>query len=157
MFRHGEHVLLRQRERAHGSAVAAACTVKGHAMDSYRQGLEVLTGMLGTDRAAAVVEKFRSLSPVFEQEAVSVVFGRTWARGGIDLKTRSLCSICILASLGRINALKINFTLALENGASLEEITEVLLQVGVYAGYPAALDALSLLDEIVKQSPPESR
>ena len=66
-------------------------------------------------------------------------------------------TICILASLGRINALKINFTLALENGASLEEITEVLLQVGVYAGYPAALDALSLLDEIVKKSLPESR
>lgn len=126
-------------------------------MDSYRQGLEALTRMLGTDRAAAVVEKFKSLSPVFEQEAISVVFGRTWARGGIDLKTRSLCSICILAALGRINALKINYTLALENGASLEEITEVLLQVGIYAGYPAALDALSLLDEILNKSLPESR
>ncbi len=126
-------------------------------MDSYRLGLEALTGMLGTDRAAALVERFRSLSPAFEQEAISVVFGRTWARGGIDLKTRSLCSICILASLGRINALKINYTLALENGANLEEITEVLLQVAVYAGYPAALDALSQLDEVVGQLPPASR
>lgn len=116
-------------------------------MESYEKGLETLSDILGEDRAAAVVEKFRSLSPAFEREALSVVFGRTWSRGGIDLKTRSLCSICILASLGRMNALKINFTLAMENGASLEEITEALLQVGVYAGYPAALDAFSLLQE----------
>jgi 4-carboxymuconolactone decarboxylase len=92
------------------------------------------------------------LSPEFEREAVSVVFGRTWAREGIDLKTRSLCSICILASLGRRNALRINFLLAIENGATIEEITEALLQVGVYAGYPAALDALVVLDEVVKET-----
>jgi len=39
----------------------------------------------------------------------------------------------------------------MENGAGLEEITEVLLQVGMYAGYPAVLDALFLLDEVVKK------
>ena len=118
-------------------------------MDDYQAGIEILRQMLGTERAEAVVEKFRSLSPVFEKEAVSVVFGRTWSRSSIDLKTRSLCSIGILASLGRLNALKINFTLAMENGASLEEIVEALLQVAIYAGYPAALDALVLLDEVV--------
>ncbi len=126
-------------------------------MNSYEKGLEILQQILGTDRAAAVVEKFKSLNPVFEREAVTVVFGRTWSRGIIDLKTRSLCSICILASLGRMNALKINFILAMENGASLEEITEALLQVGIYAGYPAALDAFSLLDETVGESRCKSR
>ena len=117
-------------------------------MDDYQKGFEILSRMLGTERAEAVVTRFRSLSPVFEQEAVSVVFGRTWSRGLIDLKTRSLCSIGILASLGRLNALKINFTLAIENGASMEEIVEVVLQVAIYAGYPAALDALVLLEEV---------
>lgn len=126
-------------------------------MDSYDKGLNLLRKMLGADRAEAVVARFRSLSPAFEHEAVAVVFGRTWSRGIIDLKTRSLCSICILASLGRMNALKINFTLAMENGASLEEITEVLLQVAIYAGYPAALDAFSLLDETVRELGSESR
>jgi len=122
-------------------------------MDDYQNGIEILKKMLGTERAEAVAERFRSLSPAFEREAVTVVFGRTWSRGAIDLKTRSLCSIAILASLGRMNALKINFTLALENGAALEEIVEALLQVAVYAGYPAALDALVLLDEVVLSSP----
>ncbi len=121
-------------------------------MTDYQAGIQLLRKMLGTDRAEAVVQKFRSLSPVFEQEAVSVVFGRTWSRETMDLKTRSLCSIGILAALGRLNALHINFTLAMENGASLDEIVEVLLQTGIYAGYPAALDALVLLDETVKPS-----
>ncbi len=120
-------------------------------MESYDKGVEQLTKMLGKDRAGAVINKFNSLSPVFEKEAISVVFGRTWSREQIDLKTRSLCSICILASLGRINALKINFTLAIENGVTREEMIEVLLQVAVYAGYPAALDALSMLHEVLKE------
>jgi 4-carboxymuconolactone decarboxylase len=125
-------------------------------MDDYQSGIEIVRKMLGTERAEAVFAKFRALSPAFEKEVVSVVFGRTWSRGVIDLKTRSLCSICILASLGRLNALKINFSLARENGASLEEIVEALLQVAVYAGYPAALDALVLLNEAVKTPSKES-
>lgn len=129
---------------------------KGYEMDDYQRGIEILRKMLRTERAEAVIEKFRSLSPAFEKEVVSVVFGRTWARGTLDLKVRSLCSIGILSSLGRLNALKINFTLAMENGASREEIVEILLQVAIYAGYPAALDALVLLDEVVKSAGGES-
>ncbi len=120
-------------------------------MDSYEIGVAQLKEMLGEEKADTVIDKFRSLSPAFEKEAVSVVFGRTWSREQIDLKTRSLCSICILASLGRINALRINFTLALKNGASKDEVIEVLLQVAIYAGYPAALDALSMLQEVLAE------
>lgn len=115
-------------------------------MESYEQGIEQLETMLGEERAQQIAKRFRELSPVFEQEAVAVVFGRTWARTGIDRKTRSLCSIAILASLGRVGALRIVFELALKNGATREEITEVLLQVAIYAGYPAALDALVVLE-----------
>lgn len=115
-------------------------------MDHYRQGVAQLVEMLGPERAQAIVERFRALSPAFEQEAVAVVFGRTRSREALDRKTRSLCSIGILAALGRANALRIVFELAIENGATLEEITEALLQVAIYAGYPAALDGLTVLE-----------
>jgi 4-carboxymuconolactone decarboxylase len=121
-------------------------------MDHYQQGIEQLAQMLGTERADAIAARFRTLSPVFEQEAVSVVFGRTWSREAIDRKTRSLCSISILAALGRTQALRIVFELALKNGASLDEITEALLQVAIYAGYPAALDGLTVLEGVVAES-----
>lgn len=118
-------------------------------MSHFEAGVEKLTGMLGAERAQAVVARFRSLSPVFEQEAISVVFGRTWSRDALDEKTRSLCSVGILSALGRQNALKIVFELAIKNGATLDEITEDLLQTAIYAGYPAALDGLVTLETVL--------
>jgi alkylhydroperoxidase/carboxymuconolactone decarboxylase family protein YurZ len=126
-------------------------------VDHYQQGMAVLADMLGESRAQAIRDRFRALSPVFEAEAVSVVFGRTWSREALDRKTRSLCSIGILAALGRGNALRIVFELAIRNGASLDEITEALLQVGIYAGYPAALDALTVLEEVLARTPEPAR
>lgn len=50
-------------------------------------GLDTLRRLLGEQRAGAVVERFAALSPTFEREAIAVVFGRTWSRGGTDRKS----------------------------------------------------------------------
>lgn len=118
-------------------------------MNEYKKGIDTLKKLLGEEQAEGIAERFKELNPSFENEAISVVFGRTWSREGIDPKTRSLCSIGILASLGRFGALRIVFNIALNNGATVEEITEALLQVAIYAGYPAALDALPILKEVL--------
>ena len=120
-------------------------------MNDYTKGIETLTQLLGADQAEKVVTRFRELSPAFENEAISVVFGRTWSRDAIDPKTRSLCSIGILAALGRHGALRIVLGIALSSGATIEEITEALLQVAIYAGYPAALDALPVLKAVLEE------
>ena len=80
---------------------------------------------------------------------VSVVGERIWTRKGIDLKIRSLWGICILAALGRNSALKLNFEMALNNGATIEEIFEAIFQVAAYAGFPAAWDALIKLEDVL--------
>ena len=118
-------------------------------MDDYQRGLEQFRQMVGDEKIDGLIERFKSLCPDFATEVVSVVGGRIWTRGGIDLKTRSLCSICVLAALGRTNALKLNFEMALNNGATLEEIFEALFQVAAYAGFPAAWDALIKLEEVL--------
>jgi 4-carboxymuconolactone decarboxylase len=120
-------------------------------MKDYMKGLETLTKLLGAEQAEGIAARFKELSPSFENEAISVVFGRTWAREAIDPKTRSLCSIGILAALGRFGALRIVLNIALSNGATVEEITEALLQVGIYAGYPAAFDALPILKAVLEE------
>jgi 4-carboxymuconolactone decarboxylase len=113
--------------------------------------VETLTKLLGLEQAEGIAAGFKELSPSFENEAISVVFGRTWAREAIDPKTRSLCSIGILAVLGRFGALRIVFDIALSNGATVAEITEALLQVAIYAGYPAALDALTISKSVLEE------
>lgn len=116
-------------------------------MSDYQAGYRQFKAMVGDDNIDALLARFKAVCPDFETEVVSVVGGRTWTRSGIDLKTRSLCSICVLAALGRQSALKLNFEMALNNGASLEEIFEAIMQVAVYAGYPAAWDALVMLEQ----------
>jgi 4-carboxymuconolactone decarboxylase len=137
--------------RSPGRAEAAptAFQFKENLMDSYQQGVEQLRQMVGPERMQCIVDRFRALSPAFEQETIAVVFGRTWSREALDRKTRSLCSIGILAALGRQNAMRIVFELAIRNGATLDEITETLLQVAIYGGYPAALDALTTLESVL--------
>jgi 4-carboxymuconolactone decarboxylase len=116
----------------------------------YEKGLAQFTRMVGEENIEQLTTRFKSVCPDFETEVVSVVGGRIWTRGGIDLKTRSLCSISVLAALGRDNALKLNLQMALKNGASVEEICEALFQVAAYAGFPAAWDALEKLQEVLE-------
>jgi len=118
-------------------------------MTDYERGYAQFRQMVGEDRIDALLARFAAVCPDFEREVVSVVGGRVWTRPGLDLKTRSLCSICTLAALGRVNALRLNFQMALNNGATAEEIFEALFQVAVYAGYPAMWDALVMLEEVL--------
>lgn len=117
----------------------------------YQKGYEQFAKMVGTDSIESLLARFRSVCPDFEEEVISILGGRIWARGGIDLKTRSLCSICVLAALGRNNALKLNFQMALNNGARKQEIFEAIFQVAAYAGFAAAWDALEQLGEVLKE------
>ena len=117
----------------------------------YDNGYRQFAKMVGEENIESLVARFRSVCPDFEKEVVSVVGGRIWTRGGLDLKTRSLCSICVLAASGRQNALKLNFKMALRNGAEVQEIFEAIFQVAAYAGFAAAWDALETLGEVLNE------
>lgn len=123
----------------------------GGDLDDYTRGYEQFRQMVGDEQIEGLVQRFGAVCPDFADEVVSVVGGRIWTRGGIDLKTRSLCSIAILAALGRVNALKLNFQMAIRNGAQIEEIFEALFQVAVYAGFPAAWDALVMFEQVLAE------
>ncbi|SMF38425.1 carboxymuconolactone decarboxylase family protein [Pseudogulbenkiania subflava] len=78
-------------------------------------------------------------------------WGSTWQRGGIDLKTRSLVTCAMLAALGRSHELKGHVRGALNNGASLVELREVLLHSAVYAGAPAMQEAVRAAREVLTE------
>lgn len=72
-------------------------------------------------------------------------WGSVWTRAGLDLKTRSLVTVSFLTALGKTHELKGHLRGALNNGATLEELREVLLHAAVYAGVPASAEALRVL------------
>jgi len=77
-------------------------------------------------------------------------WGSTWQRGELDLKTRSLVTIAMLAALKAPQELKGHIRGALNNGASKEEIREVLLHSAVYCGAPAAQEAFRAAKEVLE-------
>src|SRR5262245_62010606 len=123
-----------------------------HCEQRLEAGYAQFERMVGKENVEKLAARFAEVCPDFAKDVISVVGGRIWTRGGIDLKTRSLCSVCVLAALGRRNALTLNLQMALRNGATVEEICEALFQVAAYAGFAAAWDALDQLREVLEKT-----
>ena len=116
--------------------------------DDFQRGLATRTQVMGqafVDKAFADLDGFsRPLQEFLTEHA----WGSTWQREGIELKTRSLVTVGMLAALGRSTELKGHVRGALNNGASLVELREVLLHSAVYAGAPAAVEAFRAAREV---------
>src|SRR5216683_3646789 len=89
------------------------------------------------------------LAPFFET-AIEHVWGGLWNRPGLDLKFRSLVVVSVLAAIGQTEELKPHLRGTLNLGWTVDELREALLQIGGYAGFPAAHEALDVLSEISK-------
>ncbi|MBP7309241.1 MAG: carboxymuconolactone decarboxylase family protein, partial [Polaromonas sp.] len=76
-------------------------------------------------------------------------WGDVWQRPGLDLKTRSLITIAMLTALGKQHELKGHVRGALNNGASVTEIQEVLLHASIYCGVPTAVEAFRSAAEVI--------
>ena len=96
----------------------------------------------GTRRPAA------KLAPDFYSWVTETAFGKIWSRDALPLRDRSLITVAMLAALGRTGELRGHLAGARNLGISQEQLVEVLMQVAVYAGVPAANDALNVAAEV---------
>jgi 4-carboxymuconolactone decarboxylase len=94
-------------------------------------------------------EKYDTLVPDFAESLVEWAYGRHYARPGLDLKTRQLCTISALTVLGGQTApqLQVNIRHTLAAGASRTEIIEAIWQMAIYGGLPAAINGLNAAQE----------
>ena len=91
----------------------------------------------------------QKLAPDFFKMVTEFCFGGFWARPGLDVRSRSLCTVAQLAALGKTNELKGPLMGALNLGIKREELIEVLMQTSQYAGIPAAVQALTAAAEVL--------
>ena len=117
--------------------------------EQYQQGLAQFAQMVGADKIDALQARFHSVSPEFERAVMGIIGGEIWTRPNLDLRTRSLVSVGVLAALGRVNALNLNIEMALNNGATREELVETFFQVAIYAGFAAAWDGLEKMQQVL--------
>ena len=88
------------------------------------------------------------LAPDFYRYVAESAFGMLWSRPGLALRDRSLVTVAQLAALGKTEELKAHLAGARNLGISQEELVEVLMQTAVYAGVPAANEALKAAAEV---------
>ncbi|WP_346909326.1 carboxymuconolactone decarboxylase family protein [uncultured Roseibium sp.] len=104
-----------------------------------------LTKRLNPDLEQILDDRYGALLPDFAESLIEWAYGRHYARPGLDLKTRQLCTIAALTALGGQTGpqLKINIEHTLAAGASRTEIVEAIWQMAVYGGLPAAINGLN--------------
>jgi len=120
--------------------------------ERYQKGLELLKRMLGEKTAEETRRRWQKLSPDFERYVLEFLSGEIWSRSGLPLKIKSLCTISALAALGRVQGLELNIRMALNNGATREEVIETLLQIAPYAGFPAAWEGLQIAERVFEST-----
>lgn len=114
----------------------------------FDKGLAMLAKIDGVG-GQEVVNSLEDIAPDFARYLVEFPFGDIYSRPGLDLKSREMATVSALAALGHVRPqLKVHIAAALNVGCTREEIIEIIIQMAVYAGFPAALNGLSAAREV---------
>jgi 4-carboxymuconolactone decarboxylase len=119
-------------------------------VDTRPSGASIRQRVFGETNGQPTAPGDPFLAPFFET-AIEHIWGGLWNRPGLDLKYRSLVVVSVLAAIGQTEELKPHLRGALNLGWTVDELREALLQIGGYAGFPAAHEALDVLSEISKE------
>src|SRR6476661_2605691 len=114
----------------------------------FEEGLAVRTAVLGEDYVNKSIANADDFNRPFHELVTEYCWGAIWTREELPRKTRSMLNLAMLTALGKPHELKLHLKGALRNGVTRDEIAEVMLQAGVYAGVPAAVDAFRAAKEV---------
>ncbi|MBS1158896.1 MAG: Carboxymuconolactone decarboxylase [Proteobacteria bacterium] len=116
--------------------------------ERYARGLaklEEIDGAAGTN----VINSLRDIAPDFARYLIEFPFGDIYSRPGLDLRSREMAVVAALTAMGNAAPqLKVHIGGALNVGVTPAEIVEVIMQMAVYAGFPAALNGLFAAKEV---------
>jgi 4-carboxymuconolactone decarboxylase len=120
-------------------------------IDRFELGLEQLDKIDGK-AGRNVIESLEDVCPDLAKFIIEYPFGDIYTRKGLDIKSREIATIAALTALGNCAPqLKVHLHAALNVGCSEEEIKEVILQMSVYAGFPAALNGMFAFKEVLSE------
>jgi 4-carboxymuconolactone decarboxylase len=119
--------------------------------DLFEKGLKTRREVLGAEYVDAALENADAFSMPMQELVTQYCWGDIWNRPGLDRRTRSLLNLAMIAALNKPNELKGHVRGAITNGVTRDEIQEVFLQVAIYCGVPAAMDAFRIAREAFKE------
>jgi 4-carboxymuconolactone decarboxylase len=117
----------------------------------FDKGLEIRKSVLGTEYVEKSISAADDFNRPLQELVTEYCWGAVWGRDTLDKKTRSMLNLAMLSALNRPHELKMHVKGALRNGVSKDEIREVLLQVAIYCGVPAAVDSFRTAREAMEE------
>jgi alkylhydroperoxidase/carboxymuconolactone decarboxylase family protein YurZ len=115
-------------------------------------GAEVRRAVLGDAHVDQPPGVQGPLAAIWREYSDAIAWGQVWTRPGLDLRTRSICTVAVLCALGESRQLATHIRGALRQGVTVEELAEIFVHVGNYAGAPRASTAVQVADAILAGS-----
>lgn len=117
----------------------------------YETGLEIRREVLGREYVEASLTQADEFTADFQRLITEYCWGAAWGRSGLSRRDRSLLNLVMLGALGRGPEFKLHLRGALRNGCTREEIKDALIQLTIYAGVPAGVEAFRLAREVLAE------
>ena len=125
--------------------------------DSFDKGMSVRKAVLGADYVARAEANKTEFDADWQRYVTEHAWGAVWTRPGLERRTRSMLTIAMLASMGKLEELGAHIRATRNTGVTMDEVKEVLLQVAVYAGAPAANSAFAVAKRTYKEMEAEGK
>jgi 4-carboxymuconolactone decarboxylase len=123
--------------------------------ERYMRGIEIAEQLAADKLDEFLTSRVAELAPDFARMAIEFPLGDIYARDGLDLRSRELVAISSLATLGDTGPhLRMHIRAALGLGVTKAETIEILMQTAIYAGFPAALNALTSCHDLLTDECP---
>jgi 4-carboxymuconolactone decarboxylase len=119
--------------------------------DPYEQGMAVRREVLGDEHVDRAVAGTTPFTQPFQDFITRYAWGSIWARPGLDRRTRSCITLAVLTAIRAEGEIAMHVRAARRNGLTPEEIAEVILHTGVYAGVPAANAAFAIANRTLEE------
>jgi 4-carboxymuconolactone decarboxylase len=118
--------------------------------ERYRRGIEVADSLAAGKVAHFVDSGVAEIAPEFARMVIEFAFGDVYARDALDLRSRELIAIAVLAATGTAGPqLRMHVESAARVGLTKADIIEILIQVSLYVGFPASLNALASCHDLL--------
>ena len=118
----------------------------------FERGLQIRRSVLGAEHVDKQLAAADDFNRPMQELVTEYCWGALWGREGLSHKQRSMLNIAMLSVLNRPHELKAHVKGALRNGVTRDEIREVLLQVAIYGGVPAAMDSFRIAKEALAEA-----
>jgi 4-carboxymuconolactone decarboxylase len=120
-------------------------------LTDHETGMQTRREILGDEHVDRATASAGSFGAPFQEFITRYAWGGPWSRPGLDRRTRSAITLAALVSLRAENEIAMHVRAALRNGLTAEEISEILLHTGIYAGLPAANSAFAIAHRVLRE------